>query len=472
MVRKLTSFALAAWLAASSAMAASTPLPNQLPNHTPVASADTVYVQPAGTTTLNNSTAAQIQAYTLVNLFNGTWSIPSWPIAVNDPTGVFLYSTQAFTTGNNAYQDNIGMGNHTINPTTHYSPANCYGVSGLSHFCGDEVAFGAYTLSADVWGSDNTAIGDHALANNVSGKGNTAVGSSAAANISTTNVVEAFGVSACQNGTNYAGPIQCIGQASLENASTNSQYTAALGFQAGLSATDAEFSTIVGDGAAYSATTNTYSIALGEGACHNLTSISNSICIGVLNGPASGSLTGKLWIGGSQGTATPTIYGDLTTGAVGIGTASLASGAALTVAGGDMEVDAGKGVRWNNDAGFNRYNPSGINCGTGASNDYSCTLVLTKLSISTNTNITSPSTGEMDIGTGGTNGSGGHIVAAYFRPGVTTVAGLSTLDPSPVAGDRAAVNNADACTFNATPVHTTGTAFCPVVYNGTAWVAG
>ena len=43
--------------------------------------------------------------------------------------------------------------------------------------------------------------------------------------------------------------------------------------------------------------------------------------------------------------------------------------------------------------------------------------------------------------------------------------------PPQTAGERAAVNNAAACVFN-TAFTGTGALFCPVVYNGTAWVGG
>ena len=49
---------------------------------------------------------------------------------------------------------------------------------------------------------------------------------------------------------------------------------------------------------------------------------------------------------------------------------------------------------------------------------------------------------------------------------------IASLPSSPVSGERAAVNNADSCTFGSTPTHTSGSTFCPVVYNGSAWIAG
>ncbi len=44
--------------------------------------------------------------------------------------------------------------------------------------------------------------------------------------------------------------------------------------------------------------------------------------------------------------------------------------------------------------------------------------------------------------------------------------------PSGVTGARAYVTDADACTFGGAIAHTSGALFCPVVYNGSAWVGG
>ena len=80
------------------------------------------------------------------------------------------------------------------------------------------------------------------------------------------------------------------------------------------------------------------------------------------------------------------------------------------------------------------------------------------------------------IGTGQTfslNAATGAITATSVTAAlITTPVAIASLPGSPVAGQRAAVNNADACTFGSTPVHTTGALFCPVVYDGSAWKAG
>jgi hypothetical protein len=258
------------------------------------------------------------------------WNFGTWPILAYDPQGVFLYATQGATNiGISPYQNNLAIGFETLNPTTHNS-ANCNVATGLDGFCGDEVAFGDNTLQFDVTGRDNTAIGDHALANVISAEGDTAVGSSAAANIHTSGAVDAFGVAACQNARDYAGPITCIGQASMEFAGSSSRNTTAVGYQAALNTTEAQFSTIVGVAAGFSAKTDNFSVLVGEDACHIAISINNVICIGTINGPAGGSMSDTLWIGGNNG-STPILYGNLARNAVVIGGTIPAAGAGLTV---------------------------------------------------------------------------------------------------------------------------------------------
>jgi hypothetical protein len=323
------------------------------------------------------------------------WNFGAWPILAYDPEGIFLYATRGATNvGISPYQNNLAIGYETLNPATH-SSSKCNSSAGFAGFCGDEVAFGDFTLQFDVSGRDNTAIGDHALANVTSAEGDTAVGSSAAANIHTSGAVDAFGVAACQNATDYAGPVMCIGQASLEVAGSSSQYTTAVGYQAALNTADAEFSTILGVAAGFSAITDTYSVLVGESACHNATSIKNVICVGTINGPARGAMSNTLWIGGNNG-STPIFYGNLNTNAVVINGTTPATGAGLTV-------------------------------------------------------------------------NGGGVAAPFVRTVPTTVPGLSAADPSPRAGDRAAVNDATACTFGSAP-SAGGSTFCPVIYNGSAWI--
>lgn len=59
---------------------------------------------------------------------------------------------------------------------------------------------------------------------------------------------------------------------------------------------------------------------------------------------------------------------------------------------------------------------------------------------------------------------------SFVRPGVTTVAGLATVDSSPQAGDMLVVSDAAACTTNTTPTGG-GSTTCPLAYSGAAWKA-
>lgn len=62
------------------------------------------------------------------------------------------------------------------------------------------------------------------------------------------------------------------------------------------------------------------------------------------------------------------------------------------------------------------------------------------------------------------------FAAFYSRSTLTTVAGLTTIDPTPQAGDVAAVSDAAACTVNTT-VTGGGSTACGVLYSGAAWKA-
>lgn len=59
---------------------------------------------------------------------------------------------------------------------------------------------------------------------------------------------------------------------------------------------------------------------------------------------------------------------------------------------------------------------------------------------------------------------------AFIRPGLVTVATLSSLDPSPQTGDAAAVSDAMSCTANSGVAGGGGTT-CALIYSGTAWKA-
>jgi hypothetical protein len=394
----------------------------------------------------------------------------AWPIIINDPRGVFAYATEGATNiGISPYQNNLAIGFQTLNPATHHS-SRCNSSAGFDGFCGDEVAYGDFTLQHDVTGRDNTAIGDHALANVTSAEGNTAVGSSAAANIHAAGGVDAFGVAACQNATDYRGPVTCIGQASLEFAEQSSGYTVAVGYQAGLHTRLAEYSTILGTQSGFNAATNSYSILVGEAACRNATSVRNVICIGTINGPDRGSMADTLWVGGNRDTV-PILYGNLTKNALAVNTTTLIPGAALTLAQGNLALPAGHSVQWNGDASIARVAAGKLVVGNGIGTDASGTLELSQINLSSKATISAASEGELDVGDGHNASTGGHIVAAYLRTAPTRVASLSVIDASPELGDRALVTDAKNCTFGVTVLGGGSTA-CPLYYNGRAWVAG
>jgi hypothetical protein len=398
------------------------------------------------------------------------WRFPNWPVLIEDPEGVFLYATRGATNvGISPYQNNLAIGFHTLNPTTHRS-SRCNSSNGFDGFCGDEVAYGDFTLGHDVSGRDNTAIGDHALANLSSGEGDTAIGSSAAANIHTSGGVDAFGVAACQDATDYRGPITCIGQAALETAGSRSRYTVALGYQAGLHTTAAEFSTILGTAAGFNADVDNYSILVGEGACHNASSISNVICIGTINGPDGGNMSDRLWVGGNNGVV-PILYGNLKTNALGLNTTKLTPGAALTLAGGNIALPARYSMQWNDDAGISRVAAGKLAIGNGAAADASGALELGQITLSSKTSLGASIEGELDVRAGNDAKVSGHIVSAYLRTVPTTVMSLGGIDPSPTIGDRAFVTDARSCVFGI-PVAAGGSAKCPVYYDGTSWIAG
>lgn len=62
------------------------------------------------------------------------------------------------------------------------------------------------------------------------------------------------------------------------------------------------------------------------------------------------------------------------------------------------------------------------------------------------------------------------VAGGYIRPGLTTVAGLATQDPTPRVGDMLSVSDATTCTANST-VTGGGATTCALAYSGTAWKA-
>lgn len=88
------------------------------------------------------------------------------------------------------------------------------------------------------------------------------------------------------------------------------------------------------------------------------------------------------------------------------------------------------------------------------------------LTVSPTTASTSPATGAfVDVGGLGVGGAG--YFGGFVRPGGFTVAAL----PAGSAGARAYVTDATSCTFLGS-LTGGGSTYCPVTYNGSAWVGG
>jgi hypothetical protein len=87
--------------------------------------------------------------------------------------------------------------------------------------------------------------------------------------------------------------------------------------------------------------------------------------------------------------------------------------------------------------------------------------------------------GNVQIGQAGATGvvlGGGNTVPTTvngrFRPASVTFASLGTVDGTPAVGDQVVITDASACTANAAVAAGGGTIHaCPVVYNGTGWIA-
>ncbi len=77
-----------------------------------------------------------------------------------------------------------------------------------------------------------------------------------------------------------------------------------------------------------------------------------------------------------------------------------------------------------------------------------------------------------NLSTSGTVTSAGVITNNFIRTTPTTYAGLSTADPSPSVGDRAYITDAHYCTFNSDVVGGGYSLKCPVIFDGSHWIAG
>ena len=90
------------------------------------------------------------------------------------------------------------------------------------------------------------------------------------------------------------------------------------------------------------------------------------------------------------------------------------------------------------------------------------------------TGISRDAAGIVDIGTGAAGSKAGSLsLTNLTATGTIKLAGftVATLPASPTTGMQAYVTDAVACTFLAT-VTGGGAAFCPVIWNGSAWQGG
>lgn len=138
-------------------------------------------------------------------------------------------------------------------------------------------------------------------------------------------------------------------------------------------------------------------------------------------------------------------------------------------------------------------NQTGLQIGPEGAND-SCLILGIDSTVANDAYVCNPHTGTMVFGRNGidqmvmagglfrpvTDGgvalgtAGLHFsnlfLNGFSRVGVTTVAGLATVDASPQVGDQISVSDAVACTANATPTGG-GALTCALEYSGAAWKA-
>ena len=133
------------------------------------------------------------------------------------------------------------------------------------------------------------------------------------------------------------------------------------------------------------------------------------------------SVAGAGTVNGLTLTGTVTSSGSLTLGGTLTGTASIningTVGATTPTTGAFTSVSLGAGsvLAWNSDVGFSRSTAATLSLGDGTVGTSSGTLVLAKTNFAGNANLTSPSSGNLQLGTGGTTGAGGSL----FLTGIT-----------------------------------------------------
>lgn len=123
-----------------------------------------------------------------------------------------------------------------------------------------------------------------------------------------------------------------------------------------------------------------------------------------------------------------------------------------------------------NSTGMRSATASGVMIATAAASGTVPTLIPNQAA--STTGLGAQASGNLSLIVGGAEISRVTATATTQIVGLTVLKGytFSTL-PTGITGGAAYITDAVACTFGATPVGS-GAVFCPVIYNGTAWVAG
>ena len=238
---------------------------------------------------------------------------------------------------------------------------------------------------------------------------------------------------------------------------TNAQQNVILGFDAGQQVTSGGTNTFLGYQAGMNQTTGSNNVAIGSSACKGASAVqfSGDICIGNQAGTAiNANVSNDIFIGISAGKVISS----------GSGNTFLGANAGLGVTTGGVNICFGFG------------SCNGLITG---SND----IVLSNQGVIGTCVVSSSSVNnEFDLCS---NGGGGGDAIPTMRCNLVSIAAgnckfnvpdaspgfvVSTLPAAPPTGSRAYVTDAVACTFLAS-LTGGGSTFCPVEYNGSAWIA-
>lgn len=219
---------------------------------------------------------------------------------------------------------------------------------------------------------------------------------------------------------------------------TSGSYNTGFGFESVHLVTTGGHNSALGDSALASVTTGSFNLGVGSSACIDVDVGSSNICIGGSGGTLQGGSSNVI-VGAGGGT--------LTSGSQNM----FLSPAGCSGCSGGYGVTTGSYNLWIGGQGPTLSNPS--NSITIA--DPQGNILLQYL----------PANGYLSVK------QSTRTTGNFTGVAATTVSGLASADASPIAGDRGFVTDATSCTFNSS-VTGGGSTKCPVVYNGSAWVAG